>query len=369
MALFVALCFSLHPLRVESVAWVSQRKDVLSLFLGLLSLHGYLFYVDSRRRLPYFISVGLFLLSVLSKPTLVVLPLLMGCLDFWMLNRKREASLFWEKLPFFLVAFIGGVATLMSQSAGGGLRNFSEASVWDRVGMFFQSYLVYFSKLFFPYPLAVIYPFQSFAVAEILVLGGIFFGLLGVWFFKYRHEKALCFALAWFAFATLPVSGLVTVGGQAFADRWTYLSHIGLLWGGLLFVSPRLKGFRWKYGMAFVWLVFLIVITRAYLPVWQNSERLMTHTVNTTENNFVAHNNLGQYYETVDQLSKAEHHFRQSLLIHPGYPTALNNLGVVLARRNQYPEAERLFREVLRRRPTFWRARQNLRLLLSRLAN
>lgn len=352
--LFIALAFGLHPQRIESVVWISERKDVLSMLFSLLSLIFYVQYVKNRGRLAYYFALIALTLSLLAKPTAIVLPLLFLTLDFYPLSRfsiSRLVELIKEKVPFFTVGLLCALAATWAQGSGGGLKSLSDYSLTMRFDSAWIGYLTYLAKFFWPAQLAIFYPFETYQPGVGL---GAFIGVLVIsatlWF-NGKQNPALLFGWLWFVLSLLLVIGFVQIGGQAYADRWSYLPHLGLLIG---LVGWCLDHYRLNRRIFFVTLSTLILAvlagwTRYQLPYWKNSESIFLHTLEVSPRNFMAHTNLGHFYDTQGILEKAAFHYQQAVTIAPNYPVALTNLGSVRARQGRYPEAQSLLLRSLER--------------------
>ena len=402
----VAALFALHPLHVESVAWVAERKDVLSTFFGLLSLWAYACYAqrvtgDTCRVtrtesilsrvtcLPdealakaghvsrfYWSAVFFFALGLMSKPMLVTLPLVMLLLDYWPLRRVsgvrcqvasipvREShmtlnpqlstlnQLVVEKTPFFLLSAISCVVTFVAQQKGGAITALTRISLSQRIDNAFVSYARYLGKAFWPNPLANLYPYPGnwelslvvFSVALVVGLSAIAvllarkfpFGFTG-WF--------------WFVGTLVPVIGLVQVGIQSMADRYTYVPLIGvftvLVWGlGAVCASRRVPG-PVIIILAMTVLVACAFRTRDQLRYWQNDETLFRHTLAVTKNNYLAYNNLGTWLSKKGQIAEAMDCFHKSLQIKPDDSDVLYNLGNAFAKLGNWDEAINNYKRAL----------------------
>ena len=317
--LFVAVLFALHPLRVESVAWISERKDVLSGFFGLLTLLCYAKYASGTVRpqlsLPYRLAVLFFACSLLSKPMLVTLPLVMMLLDYWPLQRLLVAPklpgseggnastlrrLLIEKWPFFLLTAIFCVITLLAQNPG---LPSQQAAQSNRLESIAVNYLGYLEKLVWPQNLSFLYlrpdsvPLEQFALA-LLVLA--FISALA---FIYRRRcPALAMGWLWFVIVLLPVSGVVSLGRLSIADRYTYFPSIGfylMVTWGLTDLAEKLFPMRIKQILlgtaAIAVLVVCAVLSRQQLSYWQNTQTFYEHALKVDPNNYVAQQNLHIY--------------------------------------------------------------------------
>ena len=389
----VAALFAWHPLRVESVAWVSERKDVLSTLFWVLTIWAYSRYAEfkiqnskfkngdrnaefkiqnsdeSRARAErcskfkikqhawYRAALVLFALGLMAKPMLVTLPFLLLLLDFWPLRRTpvslkvfgRDFSLaaasdgnadsgmtwkqlIWEKLPFLALSCVSSGITLWAQSYAVGSLGFS---IGHRLANAFLSYFGYVEKLFWPIPLAVMYPYPRtlapgrLALAILVVSGLTFLALRCACTRRYLFTGWF-----WFLGTLVPVIGLVQVGDQAMADRYTYVPLIGLsimlVWG----VYDLVK--RWQPGvvalgsLAVLALVACLPLTHAQLGCWQNSITLFDHALRITSNNYPAEYNLGMVYFQRKQWDAARQHFAAAARIYPNHPEARHALALTL---------------------------------------
>lgn len=381
-SLFAALVFGVHPLRLESVAWVSERKDVLSMFFGLLTLNLYLAFVRARSVFIYCCITLAFLLSLLAKPTFVTLPALLVLLDLWPLNRVRLSSrslekrqilaAIVEKIPLALISITLCAIAINSQHLGGGLQNLSGYAATDRIAGAFVSYLAYFGKLLIPTGMGIFYPFQIYAPG---VGVGAFLGLLALSYMFLAHWRTapyLACGWLWFLISALPLIGFVQIGGQAFADRWSYLPTlgplIGITWWAVDYLSPRI-GTRLLRVLATSLVLALGIITHYELPHWRNSETIFTRTLEVSPHNFMAHTNLGSALRDKGDAQRAAYHFEEAVRLNPTYPEALNNLGIVRAEQGRYREAQELFTKAFTIRPDFDQARYNAGLAYSQMGN
>lgn len=356
---FVAALFALHPLNVESVAWVSERKNVLSTFFWILTMWGYLWYTERPTVGRYFLPLFLFVLGLAAKPMLVSLPFVLLLLDYWPLRRcgfVRSVShgsgraqlsagfLIWEKLPFFVVSTASGILTLLIQHSAGAVGSFHAYPVHVRVANAVVSYTAYIGKMFYPHNLSVFYPHQGIPPWWQLLASLAVLGLGSLVALKIAASRPwFMVGWLWYLGTLLPVIGLIQVGGQAMADRYTYVPLIGLFimiaWG----VPELVSGWRHrKAGIAAISAAFLAILTIttwAQIRFWTDSISLFAHALSVTEDNYVAHNNLGNALKAADRPSEAVEHYLKALEIKPGYALAHNNLGLVLANQGRIAEA------------------------------
>jgi len=375
---FVAALFGLHPLHVESVAWVTERKDVLSTLFWLLTLLSYGGYVRRPGAGRYLSTLLLFILGMMSKPMLVTLPFVLLLLDYWPLGRlgpggglsnlPRPAAvwkLVWEKGPFFIIVGIAGVAAFVTQQAAGAVKTLAAIPLAVRIPNVLVAYVSYIGKMFWPLRLSFLYPhpgalpvWQWFGA--LLILAAITYGALR--FIKERPYLAV--GWLWYLGTLFPVSGIVVIGPHAMADRYTYVPLLGLY----LMLAWGVAGAaaRWRYktaGLALAAAVILALLAGAagkQVRYWQNSVTLMEHAIAVTDNNYVAHFNIGIAYESEKKLNDAIRHYAEALRIEPDSAEAHNNLGLTLSRQGEVELAIGHYYDALRCDPGHTKAHNNL---------
>jgi len=383
----VAALFALHPLHVESVAWVAERKDVLSTFVGLLTLWCYIDYVR-RPNIGRFIPVFLFfILALMAKPMLVTLPFVLLLLDFWPLKRIQldvsekdddtdrligsKLFLIVEKIPLFIASAASCIVTFYAQQASGAVGSLAALPLHDRIANALFSYVSYIAKMLWPGNLAVIYPYPEFfpiwkIIASCLLISAITYLSL-------KYVKARPWFLVgwlWYLGTLVPVIGLVQVGLQAMADRYTYIPSIGLFiiiaWGASDMTA------RWRHGktvltvMAVLAICCFSLITRTQLQHWENSLTLFRHTLEVTEKNSVAHNNYGNALLAKGKAKTAIKHFAAVLALKPNDAKAHNNLGNAFMKMERVDEAVGHYRESIDLAPDVARTHNNLAVALYR---
>jgi len=411
---FVAALFALHPLHVESVAWIAERKDVLSTLFWMMSLAGYAWYVERPRAVRYLLALGFFGLGLMSKPMLVTLPFVLLLLDYWPLGRFQAAQalqgsktlrrspllrLVYEKFPFFVLAAASCMVTLVVQQKGGAVGSLTHYPFFVRISNALVSYVAYLAKMFWPYNLSVLYPHPGVLPWWQVAGAGLILVSVSFWALKtLKSHPYVSVGWLWYLGTLVPVIGLVQVGSQAMADRYTYVPFIGLsiiiAWGtpGLL-KEWRYRGFvlALSAGLALLGLTACAWVQVGY---WKNSITLFERSIQVTTNNFMAHNNLGNalaaqgkhneairlYTEALrikphfvqahnnlglalereGDINKATHHYVQALRLNPHYAEAHYNLGNALAHQGNFEEAVKHYFETLRIKPDFAEAHNNL---------
>ncbi len=360
----VAGFFALHPLRVESVAWISERKDVLSALFFLLALAAYRRWTLQPTRARYALLTVVFVLGLLAKPMLVTLPFVLLLLDAWPLGRARWPLLggaAWprwrEKVPLFAIAFASSAVTYFVQDAAGAVMGSQAYSLGPRLANALVSYVKYLGLACVPHDLAVYYPllgvtpaYQVVGAAALLALATAY-----AWRLRERRPSALVGWL-WFLGTLVPVIGIVQVGAQALADRYTYIPSIGLGVALVWIVSDRVAGAaRARVGAALLAAAALlgcVVATARQVALWKDTRTLFTHVLAVTEPNAVAHQNLGNALLAAGDVDGAIGHFEAALRLVPDLLEAHNDLGSALGAQGRHAEAIEHFRAALRTRET-----------------
>ena len=369
-SLMLAALFGWHPLQVESVAWVTERKDVLSAFFWMLTLWAYVEYVeaskvrDSKINLWYGTALVMFVFGLMSKAMLVTMPFVLLLLDYWPLKRFKVQGaaipvqrLVMEKIPFVALALAASVMTILVQTQSGAVRTFVDFPFGARVENALVSYCRYLGKIFWPADLAIFYPHPGYWPWGRLLLAGVFLsGVSMLLFVKRKRYPCLLFGWLWFVGTLVPVIQLVQSGEQAMADRFTYIPSLGVtilaIWG----TYEPTRGLRYqKIALSVAGLAAVILclgLTRQQLWYWKDNETLYRHALAVTENNYMAHNNLGVVLDKKGQTEEAIRQYRQAIRIKPNFALAHYNLGVVLYEIGQTEEAIREYRETIRYIPS-----------------
>ncbi len=382
---FVASAFALHPMHVESVAWIAERKDVLSTLFLLLTLAAYVSYAKRRGIIRYTLTLLLFALGLLAKPMLVTLPALLLLLDYWPLERIREqrtenrkrktegvfqklsaVQLIIEKIPFFALSVASSVITFLVQLSGSAVAHIDILPLKVRIANAFLSYARYIGKLFWPQNLAVFYPFDADSSAFwqvamcvlLLIVISIFVIRFG------RNRKYLPVGWFWFVVTLLPVIGFVQVGLQGYADRYTYIPYIGLFimiaWGlpDLLSNWPQQK-VALGLSMAIA-LTTLAICTHRQVSYWNNNLTLFSHAIEVTQNNYIAHNNRGVFYDNLGRYQDAIEDYKQAVKINTDYSEAYYNLGIACGKIGRRQDEIDAYKQAIRIKPDYAKAYCNL---------
>jgi Flp pilus assembly protein TadD len=378
----VAFLFALHPLHVESVAWVSERKDLLSTLFWFLTLAAWLGFLRSRRPARYALAILLYALGLMTKPMLVTLPFTLLLLDFWPLGRTALPpgkarvplrALLVEKLPFFVLSAASSAVTFWAQRAGGAVQSIQEFSALGRVANASWAYVSYLGKTVWPHSLSVFYPLPdgghpgwAVAAAVAVLIACTLVALKTLSRFPY-----LAFGWFWYLGTLIPVIGLVQVGDQAMADRYTYVPLIGIFvavaWGlGALAGEPRVLR-NAVAATCVVALAVFLVLTRWQTAAWRNSQALFEHALSVTRGNHLAHKSLGAILAQEGRAQEAIAHLEEAVHIRPAYASAHLSLGVVLAGEGRLDEAIEHYETALRLEPRLGTAAYNLGLVLMNL--
>lgn len=377
----VAALFALHPLNVESVAWVAERKNLLSTLFFLLALLAYRRAV-ARPRLGAQAQVAVFLaLGLMAKPMLVTFPFVLLLLDWWPLGRLPPGGvgagagasigrLLREKAPLFILAGASIAITIAAQRAGGAIATLAHHTLSERVGNALLSYTRYLGKAFWPADLAVFYPYpvggplSARVVAAGLLLAVICVAVLA----RVRDRPWLAVGWFWFLGTLVPVIGLVQVGSQALADRYAYLTLPGLFIVVAWESAQALRGRRRCLGIAATALLCatLAALTARQAGYWRDQRTLFTRALAVTEGNWLAHYNVGVVLMGEGNAAAAAERFRLAIALLPTYAQAHANLGAALVFLGQPESALWNLREALRLKPGFREAQNNLALALSR---
>ena len=404
----VAALFAWHPMHVESVAWVAERKDVLSACFWMLTIWAYVRYAEEKSlkfevqssksntsescntqpaaRLFYFLTLFFLTLGLMSKPMVVTLPFVLLLLDFWPLHRMSNVQsqklkverkqpwtlnfrlwtrLFLEKIPFFVLMIGASILTVIAQRRGGSVASLTDVTLAHRIGDALIAYGRYIQKLVWPTDLALVYPLEnSWPVWEIIATPLLLIGISIAAFRARRQRPYYLVGWLWFLGTLVPVIGLVQVGVQSMADRYTYIPSIGLFvivgWGVYeIFVA-------WRCGILIMAVITTAILlcyaaaTSCQLPYWQNSGTIFSHALAVTRDNFVMHTGLGTLLKDGGDLKNARVEFEESLRLRPDYSVPHNLLGEILLQQGKLDEAATHFKTVIAQMPHLTGPRVNL---------
>jgi tetratricopeptide (TPR) repeat protein len=387
---FVAAAFALHPMHVESVAWIAERKDVLSTFFLLLTLAAYTDYTKRPTVVRYIGTLVLFTLGLMAKPMLITLPFVLLLLDYWPLDRfelsqsvktsamqSRKSTpsgsrytplhrIIMEKIPFLVLTIVFSVVTFLTQQKGGGLADITTIPLKDRFGNASLSYAAYIGRMFWPKDLAAHYPFSAHSIQSwqvllcFLLMAGVSLLTLRFW----RSRKYLLVGWLWFVGTLIPVIGLVRFTNSSYADRFTYIPYTGLFimiaWG-----LPELLS-KWPQRRIALGLSMAVVLTtlgicaHRQVSYWNDSITLFSHAIEVTRDNYVAHYSRGSAYVELGRWQEAIEDFNQAISISPGYAEAYNGRGNVYGRSGRYQEAIEDFNQAISISPGHAEAYNNL---------
>jgi hypothetical protein len=406
---FVAALFAIHPLHVESVVWVAERKDLLCSLFVMLTLHAYYRYTKGTRS-AYLLALAGLVAALLAKPMAVTVPFLLLLLDFWPLNRISTTPwrrLCVEKVPFLIIAIASSVVTIIAQCSGGALVSTQQADIPLRLANAVVSITRYLRRTVWPTDLAALYPFpRSIPVGQIAFSIFLIMTLMLAAIAWRQSRPYLLFGMLWFLGMLVPVSGLIQVGQQGMADRYTYLPLIGVFIGVVWLVAD-LAAAR-QIRTSFLVATSLIVLaacwlgTSTQLSYWRSSEALFQRALAVTSRNYVMHLNLGNEYKNTGRLNEAINEYliavgimplnpaphcyladglhaagrldeavgqyQVALRIKPNFPEAHNNLGATFYKQGKLAEAIVHYTEALRLNPNDPIARTNLQTTRGELA-
>jgi len=372
-----ASLFSLHPLRVESVAWVAERKDVLSGLFWLLSLWFYIAYARTGQRSKYLGSLALYACALMAKPMAVTLPVVLLLADFWPLQRipwsrlgerKMAVALLREKVPFGALAAVCSVITVMLQQYA--MASVQALPIGLRIENAFVSYSTYLIKTAWPANLSALYPLPN-SIPLLSIAGSILFLVLVSWGGIRAAERRpyILFGWLWYLVTLVPVIGVVQVGNQAMADRFVYIPLIGIFviiaWALPDSLASTRAG-RTAVGIA-IGLVLVGCGWAAHQQVqyWKTSTALWTHTINTTGNNYLARKHLADLLWEQGKSGEAAAQYREAIRINPNVAEAHVGLGAALLELGNREEATSQYREALKLDPQSWQAYNQLGILLA----
>jgi protein O-mannosyl-transferase len=375
---WIALLFAIHPMNVESVAWISERKNLISTLFFFLTLLAYFSYVKNPNRVKYLVLIFVFMLGLLAKPMLITLPAILLLLDWWPFQRisfKKDTQsmkfttklnisiqkpfpyLVLEKIPLFLLSILAIFLTIYSVQGDQNLVPENQYSMKLRATNAITSIVVYIGKIFWPMNLAVFYPYPEKIVywkpliaAFLLIVPTILF------LRKFRSSPYLILGWSWFLITLLPVLGIIQAGlWPAMADRWVYIPAVGLflitIFTGEKIATILSLSRKTIFLFAIFFTSILMMISWHQVRFWQNSMSLYRQTLRATTRNYMAHNNLGNILMENGQLEQALHHFQEAIQIKPSYSEAQMNLANTLTHQGKHQEAIEQYKKLSGRYP------------------
>lgn len=377
---FVAALFALHPLHVESVAWISERKDLLSTCFFLLTMLAYRIYVIRPSLIRYLPVFLLFALGLMSKPMLVTLPFVLLLLDLWPLNRihfkifsdlndSRKWAIAYhlilEKIPLFLLSAVSCVVTVYAQKAREAVTSYDFIPLHTRIANSTVSYLIYIEKMIYPSKLGILYPYIFVRPVWMVIAASCLMILISVLaILTIKKAPYLLVGWLWFLGTLIPVIGFVQVGYQSLADRYTYIPLIGLFiiitWGATDILKSWNHGKIYLALSASLILMGLAAITWKQIGYWKNSVTLFEHTLCITSENYIIHNNLGLALDQAGRTDEAIDHYLQAIRIMPNYVNPYYNMGIILAKKGLRDAAISYYLHAIRIKPNLIEAHRNL---------
>ncbi len=384
---FVAAVFALHPCHVESVAWISERKDLLCAFFWFLAVWSYLGYIKWKSFRYYLLALIFCSFALLSKPMAVTLPFVLLLLDFWPLGRLQKRpdiehpnhpekqhillSLMLEKIPFFLLSITGCIVTVYAQHFAGAVAPLNAYPLISRLANVVQAYWLYCFKTCWPKNLAVYYPYVFNISLISLILPILFLFFVSILVIKLRVKYPfLIFGWLWFLGTLVPVIGLVQVGAQSMADRYTYIPMIGLLvmtaWGIPALMSHNFWQKILNSFLATAVIICVAAISWQQISYWQNSKTLFERALRVTNNNAVMNNNLGIFLVSQGEYDSAMQYYKEALRIAPRYFDACYNVARLYEYQGNAEKSIIYYRQALSYKPDNCKANFNMGILLSR---
>ncbi|MGB5217336.1 MAG: tetratricopeptide repeat protein [Smithella sp.] len=352
-AFFMTAFWGLHPLHVESVAWASERKDLLCAFFFLAATLAYLQYARKNNFSLYLWTTGFFILALLAKPMAVTWPCVAILLDGWPLERLKKDSkkIFYEKIPWLMLTVFSSIITLVVQHKSAAVKSLTDFPLTDRLANAALSYVVYMRQSIWPLELTVFYPYPyqlniSYMVAACLILAAM--TVLAIRLRK--NYPYLVWGWLFYLGVLFPVIGIVQVGGQAHADRYMLLPQTGIILATGLFLDRKITGekIRKVAGVTMIILIAALMgLTFRQVAHWENNFTLFNHNLETVGENELAHFNLGSAYLENNELELAITHFSAAAGMNPHDATTFNNMGIAYARQEKALQAETCFRRAL----------------------
>ena len=347
---FVALIFAIHPLHVESVAWIAERKDVLSTLFWMLTLLAYSDYVARPTRSRYLLTLLVFCLGLMSKPMLVTLPVVLMLLDLWPLRRGVRLV---EKVPFFVASLASSIVAYVAHQRGGAVAALEVIPPATRIENALVTYVVYILKTFWPTNLAIFYPYPLQSLVMPAVFSAIALAVITVLVvLAYKQRPYLAVGWFWYLVTLLPVIGIIQTGSQARADRYTYIPMIGLTIALVWAAAELLKPWRRvQVALAAAIGLALIALTWFQVATWRDDISLYRHAIAAVPGNYIAYYNLASALEAQGKTDEAVIQLREAVRVRPYYVPARAELGQLLASQGHTAEALQELQTAVRLRP------------------
>ena len=382
---FAAALFAVHPLHVEAVAWVSSRKDVVSTFFWLAAMLSYAVYAKRPRALPYLLTFALFLLGLFSKAMLVTFPCVLLLLDLWPLNRvaprspgsekkwPRIRALLLEKVPFAAAAIAICIVTYLAQSRAGAVSSVAAVPMGDRIANAVAAYWIYLGKTIWPVDLIVHYPYHTngFSTSLTLLAATSLIAITVGLATLARRRPYLIVGWLWYVGTLVPVIGLVQVGNQAMADRYTYVPLIGVFFAAAWGVSDAARAAPRLGRPLFIAAMLLVPVFAGaawrQTGYWRDSATLFAHAVEVDADNVVGQSQLGRALYDLGETDAAREHLERAVALQPTHTPALLNLGVLNAKAGRFDDAMESYRRILENKPDHHGALSNMGSVLIKL--
>ena len=378
---FVAIIFGIHPLHVESVAWISERKDVLCVLWAFISIIFYVEYIKQKNINYYFFSLFFYVISLMSKAMMVTLPLVLLIFDFWPLMRIEQNNIFSifferkqiiiEKIPFFIFSFIVSIITFFAQYQGGAINLNKTLTFIDKINNAFISYIIYVSKTIWPLNLSVLYPhyIENIHIWKIVTCILLFITVFILVIKNYKKHSYLFAGFFIFIITLIPVIGIVQIGYQAFADRYMYFPILGLLiiitWG----FTDLLKDYKFKKSVYILTSLLLISIYAFIcffqIKTWKNSETLFENALNISDKHYVIHLNYGQALDNAGKIKQAIFHYKEAYKINDNYKIA-SNIAHAYCDINDFVNSEKYYKIALKKNYESEYSHNNFALMLAK---
>ncbi len=368
---FIAGLFALHPLHVESVVWAAERKDVLSTFFWFLTMLAYAGYVQRRSVNRYFITLVLFALGLLAKPMLVTLPFVLLLMDYWPLERFGRQGIstkiiFLEKVPMIILSAVSSVVTFIVQRQGGAMISIYEVSLGERISNAIISYVSYIGKMLWPGSLAILYPHpvNKIPVTNTIICAGLLIFITIICLYYVRQRKYLVIGWLFYLGTLVPVIGIVQVGSQSMADRYTYIPLIGLFliiaFLGTELFNKILKARFVKFLIPITILTTLGITAAIQVTHWKDSKTIFEHALKVTKNNYLVENNYANILSSAGRDEEAIAHLIKAVKLLPNSPEIHNNYGNILKTMGKYDQAIEQYEIAYKINPQFTLARYQI---------